>query len=232
MTIALYARVSTPSSSKKKTSDGERERQDPEVQLIKLRAYAQSRGWSDTAEYVDRKSGADPNRPALRQLEQDIISGQVEAVVVVRLDRIMRSLANFVHFLETLERDRFGNPRTTPIPLIATEQSLDTSTAAGRLLRSIIIAVAEYEKDIIRDRVMDGMAKARAEGKRFGRPRREVDLDAYREALKVTGSRKKAAAVIGVPYSTIRERLRTEKSDGRHEYGAEKGGGPCLNTNS
>jgi site-specific DNA recombinase len=211
---ALYARVSTPSSSKKKTNEGDRERQDPDVQLVKLKAYALARGWSDTVEYVDRKSGADPNRPALRQMERDIEAGRVDAVLVVRLDRIMRSIPNFVAFLSALENDRFGNPRSKPIPLIAIDQSLDTSTPAGRLTRTIIMAVAEYEKDIIRERVIDGMAKARAEGKHFGRPRREVDLEAYREALKVTGSGKKAAAVIGVPYSTVRERLRSEGDQG------------------
>ena len=71
MRAALYARVSTPASSKRATRDGDRERQDPEVQLLKLRAYAQARGWEVIGEYVDRKSGADPNRPALRDLEAE-----------------------------------------------------------------------------------------------------------------------------------------------------------------
>lgn len=228
MKVALYARVSTPSSSRRRTADGDRERQDPEVQLVRLRAYAEARGWEISKEYVDRKSGADPNRPALGQLEKDIESGAVDAVLVVRLDRIMRSIPNFVALLGKLESDRNGNQRTKPIALIAIDQSLDTSTPAGRLMRTIIIAVAEYEKDIIRDRVLDGLAKAKSDGKTFGRPRRDVDLDAYREALKVTGNAKAAAKVIGVPYSTVRDRLKLEESQNRQEVDAEKGGAICL----
>jgi DNA invertase Pin-like site-specific DNA recombinase len=211
MKVALYARVSTPISSRKRTNEGDRERQDPEVQLVRLRAYAQARGWEIHGEYVDRSSGADPNRPALKRLEDDLEEGEIDAIIVVRLDRIMRSVSNFVAFLAMLENDRFEHPRPKPIALIAIDQCLDTSTPAGRLMRTTIMAVSEYEKDIIRERVLDGMAKAKAEGKRLGRPRKVVDLDAYREALKVKGNRKKAAAAIGVPYSTVRERLRSEK---------------------
>lgn len=210
MRAALYARVSTPASSKRSTRDGDRERQDPEVQLLKLRAYAQARGWEVIGEYVDRKSGADPNRPALRDLEADIDAGKVDAVLVVRLDRIMRSTANFVQFLTMLEDDEFGRPRRKPVALIATDQNLDTSTPAGRLMRTIIMAVAEYERDIIRERINDGLDKARADGKQLGRRRRHVDLDAYREALRVTGSQREAARAIGVPLSTIRNRLAEE----------------------
>lgn len=213
MRAALYARVSTPASSKKQTRDGDRERQDPEVQLIKLRAYAQARGWEIVDEYVDRKSGADPNRPALRDLEADIDAGKVDAVLVVRLDRIMRSTANFVQFLTMLEEDASGRPRRKPVALIAIDQNLDTSTPAGRLMRTIIMAVAEYERDIIRERINDGLDKARADGKQLGRRRRHVDLDAFREALKVTGSQREAARVIGVPLSTIRNRLKEEEAN-------------------
>lgn len=212
MRAALYARVSTPASSKKQTREGDRERQDPEVQLIKLRAYAQARGWKIVDEYVDRRSGADPNRPALRDLEADIDKGRVDAVLVVRLDRIMRSTANFVQFLTMLEERPDGTPRKRPIALIATDQNLDTSTPAGRLMRTIIMAVAEYERDIIRERINDGLDKARADGKQLGRRRRHVDLDAFREALKVTGSQREAARVIGVPLSTIRDRLKEEEA--------------------
>jgi DNA invertase Pin-like site-specific DNA recombinase len=228
MKAALYARVSTPASSRKRTVDGDRERQDPEVQLLKLRAYVQARGWEISKEYIDRKSGADPNRPALHQLEDDIEAGKVEAVLVVRLDRIMRSVPNFVAFLSMLENDKNGHPRSKPVALIAIDQSLDTSTPAGRLMRTIIMAVSEYEKDIIRERVLDGLAKAKDEGKQFGRPRRTIDLAAYREALKVTGNAKAAAKAIGVSYSTIRERLRLEESQKGQTPDAEKGGAVCL----
>ena len=140
-------------------------------------AFTEAQGWEISQEY-DRKSGADPNRPALRQLEKGMEKGKVDAVLVVRLDRIMRSIPNFVAFLSTLELDRYGNPRAKPVTLIAIDQSLDTSTPAGRLMRTIIMAVAEYEKDIIRDHVLDGLAEGqeRRQGARptkvEGRPHR------------------------------------------------------------
>ena len=90
---------------------------------------------------------------ALKRLEADIDAGKVDAVLVVRLDRIMRSTANFVQFLTTLEERPDGTPRKRPIALIAIDQNLDTSTPAGRLMRTIIMAVAEYERDIIRERI-------------------------------------------------------------------------------
>jgi DNA invertase Pin-like site-specific DNA recombinase len=94
--VALYARVSTPKSDKKATNDGDRERQDPETQLIKLRAFAQARGYEIVGEYVERLSGKDANRPALESMMKAAFRYEFDAILIVRLDRIMRSIANFV----------------------------------------------------------------------------------------------------------------------------------------
>jgi len=223
MRVALYARVSTPSSSKKRTAEGDMERQDPEVQLVRLRTYAEARGWMISQEYVDRKGGADPNRPVLRQIEEGISSGRVDAVLVVRLDLIMRSIPNFVAFLSLLGNDKYGGPRSKPVALIAIDQSIDTSTPAGRLMRMIIMAVAEYEKDIIRGRVLDGMAKAKSDGKAFGRPKRRVDLEptAKRSRSPVTQRLLLKRLVFRTQRSGTASRSKSRKW--KQEGGAERG---------
>jgi len=217
---ALYARVSTPASNRKMTKSGDRERQDPEVQLLKLRAYAQARGWEIVDEYVDRKSGADPNRPALQRLMNDAFAHKFDTVLVTRIDRFARSLVNLETTMNKLDSWEIG--------VIFIDQQMDTRSPSGKLMFQIFGAFAEFEREMIRERVMDGLEKAKADGKQLGRPARKVNLDAYYEALKVTGSGRKAAEVVGIPYSTIREHIRRRESQIEQEDSAEKGGSICL----
>ena len=88
---------------------------------------------------------------------------EFDAILIVRLDRIMRSIANFVILNEKLSAAGVG--------LICTNQLIDTTTPAGRLQQNILVAFAEYEREIIRERVKDGIARARSEGKKLGRPK-------------------------------------------------------------
>jgi DNA invertase Pin-like site-specific DNA recombinase len=162
MKAALYARVSTAASSKKKTKDGDRARQDPETQLIKLREFAKARGWEIAAEYVDRISGKTDHRPALDDMMAAAFRRDFDVIIVVRLDRLMRSITNFVTLNEQLTG--YG------VALVCTDQLIDTTTPAGRLQQNLLVAFAEYEREIIRERVNDGLDRARAEGKRLGRP--------------------------------------------------------------
>jgi DNA invertase Pin-like site-specific DNA recombinase len=152
---ALYARVSTAD-------------QEPQNQLAALRAYATARAWI-TLEYVDRGvSGAKERRPALDRLLADCRRRKVDAVVVVRLDRLARS----VHHLVSLGREL----EALGVELVVTEQALDTSTPAGRLLFTVLGAIAEFERDLIRERVIAGVRRARAQGVHVRRPQKH-DLD-------------------------------------------------------
>jgi DNA invertase Pin-like site-specific DNA recombinase len=160
--VALYARVSTPKTDKKTTNAGDRERQDPETQLIKLRAFAQARGYEVVSEYVDRLSGKDANRPALEAMMTAAFRHEFDAILIVRLDRLMRSIANFVALNDDLNAAKVG--------LVCTDQLIDTTTPSGRLQQNILVAFAEYEREIIRERVKDGIARAKSEGKKLGRP--------------------------------------------------------------
>jgi DNA invertase Pin-like site-specific DNA recombinase len=162
MKVALYARVSTPKTDKKVTNEGDRARQDPDTQLIKLRAFAEARGYEVLREYVDRIRGEDAIRDALDAMKAAAFRHEFDAILIVRLDRIMRSLANFAALNQELTAAKVG--------LICIDQQIDTTTPAGRLQQNILAAFAEYEREAIRERVLDGIARARSEGKKLGRP--------------------------------------------------------------
>jgi DNA invertase Pin-like site-specific DNA recombinase len=170
---ALYARVSTTD-------------QTPENQLQALRAFATARGWS-VAEFVDHGvSGAKERRPQLVAMLAEVRRRKLDVVVVTKLDRLARS----THHLVTLGKEF----QTLGVDLVALDQAVDTTTASGRLLFHMLAAIAEFERDLIRDRVLAGLKRAKAQGKRLGRPR-EYEFDAGRaRELKAQGHSLRAIA--------------------------------------
>jgi DNA invertase Pin-like site-specific DNA recombinase len=158
--VAAYVRVST--------SD-----QDPTNQLHPLRAFASARGWN-AVEYVDHGvSGAKDRRPALDAMMAAVRARKVDAVVCTKLDRLARS----THHLVTLSKEL----EALGVDLVVIDQAIDTTTPAGRLLFHVLAAIAEFERDLIRDRVVAGMRRARAQGRHLGRPRLyHVDADEAR----------------------------------------------------
>ena len=161
MIAALYARVSTTD-------------QNAETQLAALRRYCEARGWKIETEYVDTASGATAERPALSALMEPSSLRKVGTVVVWKFDRLFRSVQ---HMMVAL--DRF---RTLGVDFVSVTECIDTTTPAGRFVYTLLAAVGEFEKDLIRERTLAGMERARAEGKRIGRPRVEIDQAA---ALKM-----------------------------------------------
>jgi len=157
MRTALYGRVST-------TNHG----QDVEVQLRELREYCQRRGWTVTSEYVDVGiSGSKEKRPELDRLLADAHRRRFDAIVVWKFDRFARSVSHLLRALETFEVLR--------IEFISLTENLDTSTPAGKMVFTVLGAVAELERSLIRERVRAGLRNARSKGKRIGRPRVTVD---------------------------------------------------------
>ena len=151
MKVVLYARVST-------------EGQDPEVQLMALRAHATQRGWQVVEEFVDRGvSGGKERRPALDRLMKRAWAGHVQVVLVWRFDRLARSVKHLVAALETF--------RSLHVEFVSLQEQLDTATPIGQAMFTIIGAMAQLERDIIRERVKAGLARAKARGIRLGRPR-------------------------------------------------------------
>ena len=168
---ALYARVSTANNG-----------QDPEVQLLELREYCQRRGWTVTGEYIDVGiSGAKERRPELDRLLADAHNRRFDAVVVWRFDRFARSVS---HLLRALE-----NFRALGIEFVSLSEQVDTSTPTGKMVFTVLGAVAELERSLIVERVRAGMRHARAKGKLVGRPpltrlsaeSRMAIADAYRQ---------------------------------------------------
>jgi DNA invertase Pin-like site-specific DNA recombinase len=153
--VAIYSRVSTTGQA-------------AENQLLALRAFSTARGWTVT-EFTDQaQSGAKERRPALDALLAAVQGRKVDVVACVKLDRLARS----VHHLVAMVRDF----EILGVDLIVLDQAIDTTTPSGRLLFHVLAAISEFERDLIRDRVLAGLKRARAQGTRLGRPKTPVDI--------------------------------------------------------
>jgi DNA invertase Pin-like site-specific DNA recombinase len=162
MKTALYARVSTLDKG-----------QDPQMQLRELREYCQRRGWEIVGEYIDAGiSGSKDSRPELNRLMADAKRRKLDAVLVWKLDRFGRSLKHLVNSLAEFE--------SLGVAFISLKESLDLTTPAGRLMFGVIAAMAEFERDLIRERVKAGIAYRRSKGFHVGR--KAIVLDAGRLA--------------------------------------------------
>ena len=184
--VALYGRVSTLTHG-----------QDVELQLRELREYAGARGWTITAEYVDRGvSGSLESRPELNKLVADAHRRRFDIVLCWKVDRFGRSLKHLVNALADL--DAYG------VAFVSLRDNLDLSTPSGRLMFQIIGAMAEFERALIQERVRAGLRNARAKGKRLGRPRVTVDVPRI-AALRAQGlSWASIAATLGIGEGTVR----------------------------
>jgi len=189
MRVALYARVSRQDKD-----------QNPENQLIKLRKFAERQGWSVHGEYIDYASGAAPSRPFFDRMVAEARGRHFDAVLVVRIDRLARSTKHLLTILENLNHYRVG--------LICSDQDIDTNSAAGRLLFTILGAVAELELELIRERTKDGLARAKSQGKRLGRPPNpamdETIIQLWTEGLSLRAIGERT----GLSHQAVKQRLR------------------------
>jgi DNA invertase Pin-like site-specific DNA recombinase len=160
--VALYARVSTSNHG-----------QDVTVQTRELKEFVEHRGWQFAGEYVDLGiSGSKVRRPELDRLMADAHRHQFDAVIVWKFDRFARSVSHLLRALEIFQ--------ALDIDFISLSESLDTSTPTGKMVFTVLGAVAELERSLIVERVKAGLRNARTKGKRLGRPR--VILDVHRIA--------------------------------------------------
>jgi len=178
MRAAIYARVSTFD-------------QEPENQLAELRRYAAARAWTAT-EHVDRGiSGAKDRRPALDRLLVDARRRRFDVLVVWRLDRLGRNLRHLITLLEELQ--------ALGVAFVSLGEGIDATTPAGKLQMHILGAIAEFERARIAERVRAGLQRARAQGKRLGRPRKvptsiAIPRGSVRAAARAWGVSKSTAA--------------------------------------
>jgi DNA invertase Pin-like site-specific DNA recombinase len=182
---AIYARVSTKFNG-----------QNPETQLIALREYARSRGWETAGEYVDHGvSGSKDKRPQLDKLMNDARSRKLDAVIVARFDRFARSVKHLITAVEEF--------RSLRVDFISLGESIDTSTPMGKMIFTVLGAVAELERSIICERVTMGLDRAKKEGKILGRPKIVIDRKTVRELYKAGNSVRRIAAEMGLTKSTV-----------------------------
>ncbi len=187
--IALYARVSTDD-------------QHSEIQLTDLRAYAKRRG-VETVEYVDQGvSGRRQRRPALDRVLCAARRQEVSAVVVVRLDRLARSLAHMARLGEELKE--------LDVELVSLREGIDTRMAAGRAMFGMCGVFAQLEGDLIRERTVAGLKAARQRGVKLGRPK-ALDQGQHRRVLRLRRSGhsvRTIAAQLGVGVATVHRAIK------------------------
>jgi DNA invertase Pin-like site-specific DNA recombinase len=189
MKIGIYARVSTKDQS-------------CELQIRDLRAYCAARGFDLIREYIDTgQSGAKDSRPELNTLMDDARKRQFDAIIVWRFDRFARSTK---HLLVALEEFR-----SLGIQFISYQENVDTSTPLGQALFTIVSAVAQLERELIRERVSAGIRNARANGKKLGRPKSSIDRAQVLQLRAQGNSIQQIATNLGIGYGTVRERLLT-----------------------
>jgi len=188
--VGLYARVSTSGKG-----------QNPETQLLELRRYCQDRGWA-FVEYVDiGTSGASMDRPALNQLQKDIHYHRITTIIIWKFDRLARNTRELLNLA-----DDWGKRN---VDLISTTEKIDTTSPGGRAIFAIMAVIAEFERAVLVERVNAGLRRAKAEGKRLGRPKDKVRIP--QQILKAIQSGQMslyaAAKQTGIPRSTLKRRL-------------------------
>lgn len=190
MKAAIYARVST--------SD-----QNCEMQLAELRRYVLARGWELFGEYVDTGfSGKNANRPNIKRCLDDARLRKFDVILVWKLDRWGRTVSQLSTDIQNL--DSMG------IRFIAVTQGLDTdkSNPGAKLMLHIMSAIAEFERELILERIHAGIKQAKANGTKFGRPKAIFRRDMAVELRLAGKSLTEIAIELEVPRSTVYKALR------------------------
>ena len=194
--MGLYARVSTRDKE-----------QNPENQLIRLRQYCESKGWT-YREYQDYASGAKKDRPGLKSIMQDLDS--IDGILVLRLDRFGRSLQDLLENLNIIRgKGKFFE---------AIDQGLKISEKKDPMndfMLAILGAAAEFERELISERVKDGMARARKEGKLVGRGRSR-ETEKKKKRILYLGTKghsvRMISEIVNLPRSTVHDILSEKRN--------------------
>lgn len=190
--VALYCRTS-------------RSGQHIDAQLAQLRQVADQRGWVVVGEFIDDEvSSRRKHRPQFAAMSDAARKGGLDVIAACALDRYARSVRELLDLSERAER--WG------VDLISLRESIDTSTAVGKMTFTVLAAVAEFERELIRERTLVGLDGARRRGKRLGRPTVNVDV------LRLAQKRARGvpwptlAAELGASEATLRRALRAHRA--------------------
>ena len=177
------------------------------MQLAAMRDYARNRGWHIAFEVKDVGSGA-----ALRQKREELLAAarrrEIDLVVVWRLDRWGRSLVDLVHTLQELSSLKVG--------FVSLSEALDLTTPSGRALAGMLAVFAEFERNILRDRVKAGIAQARKEGRPHGRPpSAALHIDKIQKLFSTGSSKREIAKQLGISRASVRRLLASSPAPAR-----------------
>jgi len=181
--IVAYCRVST-------------DEQNVKTQLVSIQKYCEALEWEIAEVYSDVGiSGAKDSRPALDRLKSDCAKGKIKAVVVYRLDRLARSVPHLLSTLELFRQNEVG--------FSSVSESIDTTSAVGRMVTTFLGAIAEFERSLITERVQAGVDRAKAAGVHCGRPRKGLDLGLALSLHKEGKSLREIAKEVHTSYPTV-----------------------------
>jgi DNA invertase Pin-like site-specific DNA recombinase len=187
--VAIYARVST-------TNHG----QDVTLQTRELQQFAEARGWRVAGTYIDDGvSGAKDSRPDLNRLMADAHKRCFDVVAVWRFDRFARSVSHLLRALETFS--------ALGIAFVSLSEQMDTTTPTGKMVFTVLGAVAELERSLIAERVRAGLRNARAKGTRLGRPRISVDVPRVTRLRAEGRTVREIADTLGMSRSLVHKTL-------------------------
>lgn len=186
MKVAIYLRVST-------------EAQSFDSQTHEIDTMLNNRGWKISKRYEEKVSGAKADRAELKALLNDARLGLFDTLVIYKLDRLGRSLKQVIATLDELTH--FG------VSIISLKENLDLTTPTGRLMIHLITSFAEFERDLIRSRVIDGLKAARAKGKVLGRPR-ITNVDEVKRLRKQGRSLRSIAKELSVTLGSVQNALK------------------------
>lgn len=194
VTVGVYARVSS------------KRRQHTDNQLLQIREFCERRGWPIAQEYIDRESGAAgrDKRPALDKMMRDAHLGRFNQLVIFALDRLTREgIAQTFDYVRRLKQ--------SGVELCSvTEELFNTAGPNGELFLAMAAWIAEQERVRHVERIRAGQQRAREQGKTFGAPRKQVNIQRLR-ALRESGkSWRQVQKITGVAKSTARRRLKAK----------------------
>lgn len=181
--VVLYARVSTHDQS-------------ADMQVVELRRFAEARGWKVAGEFTDKGiSGSRTSRPEFDKVMKLLRRRDADVLLCWKYDRVGRSTTHLLNILEEL--------RALNVGFCSTTEGVDTTTPAGKMVFTFLAGIAEFERGLIRERVMAGIQNARARGVRFGRPRVGFDTAAAVRMRKQGLSVREIAKAVSVSPATV-----------------------------
>ncbi len=185
----LYGRVSTANHG-----------QDVGLQIEELETVAEQRGWQVVGTYIDEGvSGTKHDRPALDRMLTDVRAGKIDVVAVWRFDRFARSTQHLIQALEEFD--------SLNVEFFSLREQIDTSTAMGRAMFTIVSAISQLERSLIQERVQAGVNRAKAKGIHCGRPVVDIDVRPALAMLREGRPLNEVANILGVARNTLRRRL-------------------------